>query len=69
MGNSDWVTVYSTSKLFEAELVQSILTENEIECVLINKQDSSYLFGEIEVCVPTEDAFSAKQLILGNFSE
>ena len=69
MENSDWVTIYSTSKIFEAELVQSVLADNEIECVLINKQDSSYHFGEIEVCVPTGDAFAAKQLILSNFSE
>lgn len=69
MGSSDWVTVYTTSKQFEAALVQSIIAENEIECVIINKQDSSYLIGEIEVCVPTADAFAAKQLILRNFSE
>jgi hypothetical protein len=30
----------------------------------MNKQDSTYRFGEIEVCVPREEVLKAKQLIL-----
>jgi len=40
------------------------MAENEIECVIMNKKDSTYGFGEIEVYVPTAEAFKAKQLIL-----
>ena len=40
------------------------MADNNIECVIMNKQDSAYHLGEIEVCIPTDDAFKAKQLIL-----
>jgi len=60
----NWTTVYSTSRMYEAELVKGMLGENGIECVSMNKQDSVYLFGEIEIMVPTDQSFMAKQLIL-----
>ncbi len=58
-----WTCVYTTSVLLEAELIRGMLEENQITAFLINKQDSAYLFGEIEVHVPTTNAFSAVQLI------
>jgi len=60
----NWVPVYSSVQLYEAEMVRSMLADNEIECVIMNKQDSVYKFGEIDVYVPTNEAFKAKQLIL-----
>lgn len=63
---TDWVVVYSTNQAFEADFVKQMLADEEIECVTINKQDSSYSFlGDIEVYVTTSDAFRAKQLISG----
>ena len=61
---SNWVVIYSTSHLYEAEMLKSIMADNEIECVIMNKKDSTYGFGEIEVCVTTDEAFKANQLIL-----
>jgi len=60
----NWIVVYSSDQLYDAEIIKSILTDNDIECVLMNKKDSTYGFGEIEVCVTTTKAFEAKQLIL-----
>ena len=60
----NWVIIYSTTQLYEAEMVRSIMADNEIESVIMNKKDSTYGFGEIEVYVPTAEAFKAKQLIL-----
>ena len=60
----NWIVIYSSTQLYEAEMVRSIMAENEIECVIMNKKDSTYGFGEIEVYVPTTEAFKAKQLIL-----
>ena len=61
--SSDWVIVFSTNQQFEADIVKEILSDNDIECVSMNKQDSSYHFGEIEIYVSTSDAFKANQLI------
>lgn len=59
-----WETIYSTNQLYEAEMVKNMMGDNGIECVILNKQDSTYRFGEIEVCVPTEGVLRAKQLII-----
>jgi hypothetical protein len=60
----NWIVIYSTAQFYEAEIVKSIMAENGIESVIMNKKDSTYGFGDIDVYVPTSEAFSAKQLIL-----
>lgn len=60
----DWVCVYSTNKAYQAEVLKAFLEENGIQSIIMNKQDSVYLFGEIELFVSTEDTFLAKQIIL-----
>jgi hypothetical protein len=62
--SENWEVVYSTNQLYDAEMAKDMLADNEIECVIMNKQDSTYRFGEIEVCVPTVDVLKAKHLIL-----
>ena len=60
----DWVLIYSTT--FEADVVikKQLLENNEIEAVIINKQDSVYkAFGEIELYVLRDKVLKAKQLI------
>jgi len=56
--------IYSSAQLYDAEIVKNLMEENDIECVLMNKQDSAYMFGDIEIYVPTSEAFRAKQVIL-----
>ena len=65
----NWVIIYSSDQLYEVEMVRNYLNDHGIECVVMNKKDSAYMFGDIEVYVPTEEAFSAKQLILDFKSE
>lgn len=62
--SENWEAIYSTDRLYEAEMVKNMFADNDIECVILNKQDSTYRFGEIEVCVPTEQVLRAKQLII-----
>jgi len=47
----------------EAELKCAILRAREINAVIINKQDSSYLFGEAEVYVPQDEVILAKRIL------
>ncbi len=65
----NWVVIYTSDQLYEVEMVRNYLNDHGIECVVMNKKDSAYMFGDIEVYVPTEEAFSAKQLILDFKSE
>ena len=56
-----WVQVYSTDKMFQAEILKQVLSDHEIEAVIINKMDSSYkAFGEIEVYVKNDHVIKAK---------
>lgn len=62
MGN-DWIKVRSFTQNIEAEIVKQMLEENGVNAVLLNKQDSSYLFGKIELYVKQSDETIANVLI------
>ncbi len=47
-------------------MIKALLTHNEINSVVVNKQDSSYMFGEFEVFVSREDVVKAKFVISNN---
>lgn len=59
----DWKLIFSTGKLYLAEMVKDILEDNSMDVVLLNKQDSFYLFGDIELYVKPDDVIRAKFLI------
>jgi len=62
--DSQWEVVYTTDKLYKAELFRGMLEEEGIESIIINKQDSSYIsFGEVELYVPREEILNAKQIM------
>jgi hypothetical protein len=60
----DWVIVYSTNNLFESEMLVRMLADNDIEAIIINKQDSSYpVLGDVEMYVKADKIIRAKKLI------
>lgn len=63
MTSEAWTLIFSTSAVPEAEMLKGLLMDNGIEVVLINKKDSVYLFGEVEIYVQAEDALLARQLL------
>ena len=62
--NKDWIKIYSTGVNFKAELLKGLLFEHDIEAVIINKKDSSYGFGELELYVNTDDVVKAKHILI-----
>ncbi len=60
---SNWSIIFNTGKLYMAEMAKAILEDNDIEVIVMNKQDSFYLIGDIEVYVKPEDVIRAKFLI------
>jgi len=64
--DKNWVSVYSSAYMHQINLVKAVLKENNIASVIINKQDSSYHFGEIELHVQADDVLVAKQIIQKN---
>lgn len=60
---NDKVIVYSTNKMYEAEIVRQFLGDNDIASFLMNKMDSAYKFGDIEILVEGKNVMRAKLLI------
>jgi hypothetical protein len=59
----NWNKIYTTQNFFTAEMIRQMLIDNDIPAVIMNKQDSSYRFGLIEVFIHQENEMAAKALI------
>ena len=63
--NIKWVCIYKSNRRFEAEVVKGNLESENIPCILLNKQDSTYMaFGYVELHVPEEFEKAAEQVLL-----
>lgn len=54
--------VYSTGTEYLAELLKQVLNDNGIEAFIVNRQDSSYHIGDIEVYVNPDSFEKAKEI-------
>ncbi len=60
----NWISIYETDQLYRAELVKDKLQENQIEAVILNQKDSSYIMlGIIRVMVARENQVRAEEII------
>lgn len=62
----DWIKIFASDKLYQAEMVKGLLQANDIEAVVINRQDSSYLQvlpGLAEVYIHQSRQDKAKALL------
>lgn len=68
MGNEevDFTLIYTSTKPLEIAAAISLLEEHEIPAYKINKKDSSYIFGEIELYVSAELVNRAKLILTEN---
>jgi hypothetical protein len=59
-----WVKIYSSLFLAQVEIKKAMLIENEIDAVVLNKLDSSYLaFGQAELYVHPSNEKEAQRLL------
>jgi len=62
MGN--WEKVFADGSPVRAEIVRSLLTEQGIAAVVLNKKESVYqIHGQYEVHVPTEAVLEAIKIV------
>jgi len=61
--HTNYQQVYSFNSMIEAEFNHSYLEENGIHAVLVNRQDSSFLMGEIDLYVDDFNVDDALRLI------
>lgn len=61
---NDWIAIFETDQLYQAEMIKGMLTDGGIEAVILNQKDSSYqIFGTIKVMVPEEVQDKAREII------
>ena len=65
---NDKVQVYSTNKTFEADMIKKYLADHDVIAFILNKMDSAYHFGEVEILVNRDDVIKSKKLIEFFFS-
>jgi len=66
---SDWVIIYKSSNPNHSEIVKSVLEDNNIDVVIINKMDSMHkhlMNADVELHIKPEDVIKAKYIISKN---
>ena len=57
------VHIFSSGQPYQAEMARQMLADHNIQSFLMNKQDSAYKFGDVELYVDRDDVIRAKKLI------
>ncbi len=57
------VHIFSSGQPYQAELARQMLADHNISSFLVNKQDTAYKFGEVELYVNRDDVIRTKKLI------
>jgi len=66
---SNWVIIYKSNNPNEVQIIKSLLENNEIEVVLMNKMDSMHthlMNAELELHIKPEDVINAKYILSKN---
>jgi len=67
MNQSNWVTLITSNKTYQLQLIEGKLAEKGIHSVIMNKIDSSYLqFGEAHLKVKFSDLKKAQEILSNN---
>ena len=62
--NKNWEKIFTSKSAISAEIVRGMLEENDIQAVLLNKQDSATMaFGAVELYVHKEQVIKALRLL------
>ena len=59
----NWVKIFSCDQYHKAEIVRSVLEEEGLTPVIMDKKDSLYLIGNYEVHIPATDLMEANRII------
>ncbi|HUX54366.1 MAG TPA: DUF2007 domain-containing protein [Williamwhitmania sp.] len=59
-----WVLIHSFNDAFTAEIARQVLLNSDIEAVVVNKRDSSYVtLGNVELYVEPANVAIANELL------
>ena len=61
---NNWIKVFESKQEHKAEIVKDVLSDRELEPVIVNRKDSAYnIFGQYEVHVAPSHAVRAIRVI------
>ncbi|MCG8340160.1 MAG: DUF2007 domain-containing protein [Cytophagales bacterium] len=60
---SSWESVFSSEQAYRVEIVKALLGEHNINAVIVNKRDTAYHIGLLEVYVASKDVLKATKII------
>jgi hypothetical protein len=63
---ADWIKIYTSSDFFKSELVRQVLTDHNIDAILLNKQGFPYRIGEVELYIHGNNFHRALEIIIAN---
>ena len=58
-----FVLITTAADVYEAEIIRGLLEENGIEVSVINKKDSEFLIGEVEIYVTRPQVALANEVL------
>ena len=59
----NWVLVFSATNMASAQITAGMLKENGIESSILNKQDSEFFIGSVDLYVEIQNEVKARQLL------
>jgi hypothetical protein len=63
----NWIKIFTSSNFYRAEIIKQVLTEHDIDTVMLNKQDSSHrTFGNIEIYIHQDNFSQAIEIMILN---
>ena len=60
----NWKKIWESPSVQRAEIAKLLLEDNDIQAVVLNKKDSSYLFGFCELYVPQTETENAERILI-----
>jgi hypothetical protein len=63
----NWIKIFTSSNFYQAEIVKHVLTEHDIDTVMLNKQDSAHrTFGQVEIYIHKDNFSQAIEIMILN---
>jgi hypothetical protein len=63
----NWIKLFTSTNFYQAEMLKQALIENDINAVLMNRQDSSHkIFGHIDVYIHQDNFGRAIEIMILN---
>ena len=65
--DKNWIKIFTSSNFYQAEIVKHVLTEHDIDTVMLNKQDSAHrTFGQVEIYIHKDNFSQAIEIMILN---